>query len=259
MPELPDVAGFRRYFNRYAAGGRIDRVEVRDRSMLRDRSPQAIGRALRGRSFEEADRRGKWLIAPASGRLVLMHFGMTGELAWSGAGGTPHRHDRLVFHLARGVLAYRNMRKFGGVWLARDGREAEAIMGPLGPDALEVSREEFRDLLGRRRGRIKPLLMDQKAVAGVGNLLADEILWRARVNPRRPAYRLSWAKVDRTYDAMRAASKESSRHGRIPRKRGWVTAVRAERDPHCPRCGTRMTKATVGGRTACWCPRCQRG
>jgi formamidopyrimidine-DNA glycosylase len=258
VPELPDVEGFRRYFNRYAAGERIDRLEIRDRSMLRNSSPQAAGRALRGRSFGDAGRRGKWLIAPAGGPFVLMHFGMTGKLAWTTSGSPPHRHDRVVLHLGRGSLGYRNMRKFGGLWLARDEAKVDAVMGPLGPDALAVSREDFRALLKHRRGRIKPLLMDQKALAGVGNLLADEILWRARVHPRRSAREVTPRKVDEIYDAMVAASKESSRRGHIPHEEGWVTAVRDDRDPRCPRCGSRMQRAAVGGRTACWCPRCQR-
>jgi formamidopyrimidine-DNA glycosylase len=258
MPELPDVEGFRRYFNRFAAGERIERLEVRDRVLLRNSSPQVAGRLLGGHAFERARRHGKWLVAPAGGPLVLMHFGMTGELAWTAGGGRPHRHDRLVFHLASGTLGYRNMRKFGGVWVARDRAGAESVMGPLGPDALDVSRQNFAGVIGGRRGRIKPLLMNQKAVAGVGNLLADEILWRTRVNPQRPANRLSRRKVDEIYEAMQATSRESSRHGRIPHESGWITAVRDRREPRCPRCDARMRRGTIGGRTACWCPRCQR-
>jgi formamidopyrimidine-DNA glycosylase len=191
MPELPDVEGFRRYFNRFAAGARVERVEVLDRSMLRNTSPQGLGRALRGRRFGEARRRGKWLVAEAEEPILLLHFGMTGLLAWSGGGETPHRHDRVVFHLPNGDLAYRNMRKFGGVWLAADPERAEHELGSLGPDAQEVGRDEFVELLTRRRRGVKALLMDQKAIAGVGNLLSDEVLWRARIHPRRSTASLS--------------------------------------------------------------------
>lgn len=258
VPELPDVEGFTRYFNRFAAGGRLERVEVLDRVMLRNTTAQALGRALRGRRLERAERRGKWLLAPVEGPVVLMHFGMTGLLHWSGAGGSLHRHDRLAFHLEGGVLAYRNMRKFGGVWLARDVGEAEKVTGPLGPDAARIGRDELAALVRRRRGGVKALLMDQRALAGSGNLLTDETLWRARVHPRRAARGLSDREIRRLHDALGEVIRDSSRHGRIPRKEGWLTAVRDERSPSCPRCGRRLARATVAGRTTVWCGRCQR-
>ena len=257
MPELPDVEGFRRYFNRNTAGGRVERVEVLDHTMLRNSSPQGIGRALKGKRFEKARRHGKWLLAPAGGPSVLMHFGMTGLLADAPEGEGPHRHDRLLFHLGGGVLAYRNMRKLGGVWLARDDQEAERVMGPLGPDAARMGRDEFVELVTQRRGGIKALLMDQKAIAGVGNLLSDEVLWRARIEPSRSASSLRRADVRRLHEALEETIRDSNRYGRIPPEAGWLTGVRDERG-HCPRCGTRVKKGTVAGRTACWCPRCQR-
>jgi formamidopyrimidine-DNA glycosylase len=257
MPELPDVEGFRRYFNRHAAGRRVERVEVLDRTMLRNSSPQGVGRALGGRDLERATRHGKWLVAPAGGPALLLHFGMTGLLANVDREKGPHRHDRLVLHLDAGALAYRNMRKFGGVWLARDGEHTEEVTGPLGPDAGRIAREDFAALIARRRGGIKALLMDQKAIAGVGNLLSDEILWRARIHPSTRTGALRSRKVSELYEAMQATIRDSSRHGRIPAEPGWLTGVRDERGP-CPRCGTRVRKGTVAGRTACWCPRCQR-
>ena len=257
MPELPDVEGFRRYFNRHAAGGRVKRVEVRDRAMLRNSSPQGVGRALRGRSFQEAQRRGKWLLVPAGGPWVLMHFGMTGLLAAVAEGGEPHRHDRLLVHLDDGVLAYRNMRKLGGVWLAHDDDEADRVMGPLGPDAARIGRDELGELVARRRGGIKALLMDQKALAGVGNILSDEVLWRARIHPSTPASSLSRRRMDALHRALHDTIRDANRRGRIPREPGWLTGVRDGRG-HCPRCGTRVRTGTIAGRTAFWCPRCQR-
>jgi formamidopyrimidine-DNA glycosylase len=256
MPELPDVEGFRRHFNRSAAGRRVERVEVLDRAMLRNSSPQGIGRALRGRRFEEATRRGKWLVAPAAGPILLLHFGMTGLLADLAPGVAPHRHDRLLLHLDGGVVAYRNMRRFGGVWLARGRDEADGVLGPLGPDAGRIDRDDFVRLVEGRRGGIKALLMDQKAIAGVGNLLSDEALWRARINPKRSTSTLSPRAARRLHEALRDTIRQANRHGRIPSTEGWLTGVRDDRGP-CPRCGTCVSKGTVAGRTACWCPRCQ--
>jgi formamidopyrimidine-DNA glycosylase len=163
-----------------------------------------------------------------------------------------------VLELEGGELRYRNMRKFGGVWLGRGEQDAWRIMGRPGPDALELDREGFLGLLAGRRGAIKPALMDQKLVAGIGNELSDEALWQARLHPRRPISSLSAKQRDRLFDALRRVLRESVRRGRIPRRPGWLTAVRAERDPACPRCSSRLRRTQVGGRSAYWCPRCQR-
>jgi formamidopyrimidine-DNA glycosylase len=224
--------------------------------MLRNAMPQALGRALRGRSLNPAERHGKWIVA-GDGRLLL-HFGMTGLLAWAEPGEERHRHDRVVFLYGDGELRYRNMRKLGGVWLARDEGERRSIMGPLGPDALSVSRDQLDELLARRRGGAKAALMDQRLIAGLGNLLSDEILWRARVHPRTPVAALGKRRRDALHRAMRETLRGSIRSGRVPHGTNWLTAVRDQPEPRCPRCGARLRKATVAGRTACWCPRCQR-
>jgi formamidopyrimidine-DNA glycosylase len=257
VPELPDVEGFRRVLSRHAKGKRIESVEVIDRTMLRGTSPQALWRALKGKRFREPRRHGKWVIAPVGDVEVLMHFGMTGLLEWRHPGDERHRHDRVVFVCEGGELRYRNMRKFGSVRLARDESERERGTGALGPDAASLDREAFHELLARRRGSVKAALMDQKLLAGVGNLLADEILWRSGVDPRTPVPDISRRRRDRMYEALRDTIRESVPAGRVPHGRRWLTRVRDQRDAKCQRCGTRLRKATVAGRTACWCPRCQ--
>jgi formamidopyrimidine-DNA glycosylase len=259
MPELPDVEGFRRYLARHAEGQRIVSVHVPDREIVRNRSPQAFGRALSGTRFGTPARHGKWLIAPMDeGPTLLLHFGMTGLLTWADTGHDRHRHDRLIFVCERGELRYNNMRRFGGVWLARDTDERNQITGPLGPDAATVAREEFERLIAGRRGGTKAALMDQRLLAGVGNLLSDEILWRARIHPETAVAKLTPTRRRHLYDALHAAVTESIRYGRVPHGERWLTRVRDDRDPTCPRCGTRLRRATVAGRSACWCPRCQR-
>ena len=258
MPELPDVEGFRLYLARHAQGHRIDHVEVPDPELVRNRSAQGLGRELKHARLGPPRRHGKWLIAPADHIELLLHFGMTGELRWSDDGSGRHRHDRLIFVCEDGELRYNNMRRFGGVWLARDEREREEVTGPLGPDAATLGREEFESLLAGRRGMIKAALMDQRLLAGVGNLLSDEILWRARVHPSTPVRRLRGPARRRCYDALHAAVTESMRYGRVPHGRRWLTRVRDDRNARCPRCGTRLRRGTIAGRTACWCPRCQR-
>jgi formamidopyrimidine-DNA glycosylase len=258
MPELPDVEGFRRFVAEHAIGRRIESVETLDRRLLRNRSPQGLGRSLRGARFGEPRRHGKWLLAPVGEACVLMHFGMTGLLAWEVRGSERHPHDRIVFVCDRGELRYRNMRTFGGVWLARDEAERELVTGPLGPDAQDLDRDRFEELLARRRGGIKAALMDQRLMAGLGNLMSDEILWRARLDPRARCADLRPRRRRALYDALRASVRESIPAGRVPHGPRWLTAVRDERGATCPRCGTKLRKDNVAGRKACWCPRCQR-
>jgi formamidopyrimidine-DNA glycosylase len=251
LPELPDVEGYRRRA-RDAAGHRIERVEVMDRSLLRG------GRAgsIAGERFGEPLRHGKWLILPAGRAEVLMHFGMTGRLDWADRRSERHRHDRVVFVCRGGELRYRNMRKFGGVWVWRGGRDR--VTGPLGPDATEVDRQSFRELVGARRGTVKHTLMDQTLIAGLGNLMVDETAWRARIDPRRKIGELSRRRVDRLWEAMDEVVRESLPTGRVPPADGWLTGARDARGGRCPRCGARLRRATVAGRTTVWCPREQR-
>jgi formamidopyrimidine-DNA glycosylase len=132
------------------------------------------------------------------------------------------------------------------------------VTGPLGPDAATLDSDQLQELLSRRRGAIKAALMDQRLLAGVGNLLSDEILWRARIHPGTAVGTLTGARRRRLYEALHGAVGESIRYGRVPHGRRWLTRVRDDRDGRCPRCGSRLRHATIAGRTACWCPREQR-
>ena len=252
MPELPDVEGFKRYLNRHAAGRVVEGVDVLDAAMLRSGSP----RGLSGHELGRARRHGKWLMADAGRATILMHFGMTGRLHWSSAG-ERHPHDRIVLRLAGGELRYRNMRRFGAVHVARGDDQIHAATGGLGPDALDVTREEFHELLARRRRTLKAALMDQSVIAGLGNLLVDEISWRARINPRVRLERVGAQRRDRIYDCMTTVLRESIPRGRIPPEPGWLTGARDDRPGECPRCGGELKRAPVAGRTTCWCSRCQ--
>lgn len=255
MPELPDVERYRRFLGKHGVGRRILRVRVTDAGILRNTTPAALGRALHGHRIENPVRHGKWLVAWTDGPVLLFHFGMTGDLLWGDGPEGRHRHDRVILEMEGGELRYRNMRKLGGLWLAHDAEEAGTVLGTLGPDALRVSRREFHERLGRRRGRTKAVLMDQRLVAGIGNLVADETLWRARIAPTRRIEDLSDTERDRLYDeisaVLRAWVKES---GEPP---GSLLAVRGGRDPGCPRCRTPLARSQVGARTTYHCPSCQ--
>jgi formamidopyrimidine-DNA glycosylase len=258
VPELPDVEQFRRFFHAHAAGKTVDSVEA-DPTILRNVYPDALSAALKGRRFGAPFRHGKWLAAPTDGPTLLLHFGMTGDLIWSGDEPGRHRHDRLMLAFVEGgELRYRNMRKLGGVWLAHDERELGGILGDLGPDALTLDRKEFLDRLGRRRGAIKAALMDQRLFAGIGNILADEVLWQARLHPKRAIDSLDDDERRHLYTQMRKVVREAvERFDYLPRKRSWLSHVRGEPNARCPRCGTPLAKTVVGGRTTYFCPDCQ--
>lgn len=256
MPELPDVEGYRRTFRRHAAGKRVRRLEA-EADIVRNSTPQGLGRALTGRRFDHPRRHGKWLICPAGGPALLLHFGMTGDLVWSGSEPERHRHDRLFLELEDGELRYRNMRKLGGVWLLRAGEDLEEVTGPLGPDALRVPSRELVERLARRRGGVKAALMDQRTVAGLGNLTVDEILWRARIHPRRKVTDLQEKDLERIERTTKDVLRKASREGWVPPTRSWLTGRRGTGDATCPRCGTPLERSTVAGRTTYVCPSCQ--
>jgi formamidopyrimidine-DNA glycosylase len=258
MPELPDVEHYRRFFSEHAAGKTVAGVRA-DPTIVRNATPRMLASALKGRRFEEPTRHGKWLTAWTDGPALLLHFGMTGDLVWSGDEPDRHRHDRLVLEFAEGgELRYRNMRKLGGVWLAHDRAEAVGILGPLGPDALGLDRRTLERLLTARRGGVKAALMDQTLVAGIGNILADEILWQANLHPRRRIDSLSPEELSRLVTSIRHVVKESIDYEDVPRKRNWLSHVRGTRDAACPRCGTPLARAVVAGRTTYFCPNDQR-
>ncbi|TDD70037.1 Fpg/Nei family DNA glycosylase [Jiangella aurantiaca] len=264
MPELPDVEGFRRVL-RKAAGRTIDRVDVLDAGVLRGVDAGELRDALMGATFAAPRRHGKWLVGPVrAGRRhrrdepsVVFHFGMTGSLTWSSADAERHRHDRVTVGAGSRELRYRDLRKLQGIRLLPDDDAVTDLLHDLGPDAADVDDVELGERLGRRPRRLKPALMDQTVVAGLGNLLADEILWQARIHPGRGTRDLTDADRRRLYDRLHAVLRRSTRAGRVPGWPSWLTGHRDGPDDTCPRCGAHLRRTRLGGRTTVWCPRCQ--
>lgn len=257
MPELPDVEGYRRYLRLHGTGKRVEEVRA-DADIVRNTTPRELGRALAGGRIGEPERHGKWLSCPVDGPTLVLHFGMTGRLVWSGEEPEAHPHDRMTLVLEDGELRYRDLRKLGGVWLVPEGREIEAVIGPLGPDAERLDRGDLVKLLRAKRGGVKAALMDQRMVAGLGNLLVDEILWRAKVHPRRSVAGLSDRKLERIAQETEEVLRRSIERGRVPPDDTWLMGRRDAREPTCPRCGRGLRRVKAAGRTSVFCPRCQR-
>ncbi|MGW7363228.1 Fpg/Nei family DNA glycosylase [Streptomyces sp. NPDC054841] len=259
MPELPDVEGFRKVLSTCGRGRRVTNVDIRDAGVLRGVTARRLRKEMEGARFGKPWRHGKWLIAPTDGGPTLVwHFGMTGALLCASVEDPLDPHDRVVLTLDDELqLRFRDQRKLQGVQLAGEDAAVERILAGLGPDALAVDRAAFLELLAGRRGAVKGVLMDQSVLAGLGNLLSDEILWRARVAPGRPARDLSEAEGRRVYAAMGRVLKSSVNAERVPPRRTWLTGRRDDSEPECPRCGQPLRSRRISGRRTLWCPHCQ--
>ncbi|MBT2675381.1 Fpg/Nei family DNA glycosylase [Streptomyces sp. SD31] len=258
MPELPDVEGFRKVLESCAKGRIIQRVDVRDTGVLHGVSTRRLRDAVEGRRFTEPERHGKWLLARTGGPTLMLHFGMTGELLCGHPDATVQAHDRILFTLARDrQLRYRDQRKLQGLWLAYDESEVARLLERQGPDAMAVSRKEFEDALSARRGSLKTTLTDQSVLAGLGNLLADEILWRAGLRPTSRASDLTETDCRRLYTHMRRTLRSAVTAGCVPPRDSWLTGHRDDPDPACPRCGHPLRRSRMAGRGTVWCPQCQ--
>lgn len=257
MPELPDVEGFRRELADHLPGRVVRRVHVLDAGVLNGITAPALGRRLHGRRFAAPQRHGKWLILPTDHGSLLVHSGMTGHPYYAGAGAPPERYERVIIELDQGELRYSDLRKLRGIWFAEDGDALGEIVGEQGPDALSIDRAGFVDAIAARRGRLKPVLTDQAVLAGLGNMLADEICWRARINPANAVESLTVDELSSLHRSMRSVLRTSVRHGCIPHFSGWITTVRRVVSARCPRCETPLHHTRIGGRGTVWCPHCQ--
>ena len=255
MPELPEVERARSLIEERALGREIVEVDDHDTYVCRPHAPGEISGALLGATLTSAHRRGKTMwVATDRGPVLGLHLGMAGKIVVDGAeAGEPKpdgpvlapQWDRFTLRFADGgSLILRDKRRLGRAVL-------DPVIDHLGPDAAEVARDDFRERVGHGATPLKARIMDQSVIAGVGNLLADEALWQARLSPLRPARELTHDELDRLRNAIRAATRSALRKGGV--HTGAVIAHR-RRDGSCPRCGTAMARAAVGGRTTYWCP-----
>ena len=189
MPELPEVETFKRYLDSTSLHQRITNVEVRDAYVLKRVSARELARRLKGRRFENSHRHGKHLFVRAGDELWLrLHFGMTGWLEYLKQHQEAPKTARVIFRFAeQRRLAFDDQRKFGEIELIKNIDEFLQTRG-IGPDALEITLSQFKAILGKHRGAVKAILLNQQLIAGIGNLYADEILFRARMHPatKRP-------------------------------------------------------------------------
>lgn len=265
MPELPEVESARLVIELLALNRPIVSIEDVDEYVCRPHRTQDFRRALIGRSFTKASRRGKSLRLPTAGAdgkecaALGLHLGMGGRIVVTDAGGNvisggdstdglagDHRADwdRFTARFADGrALRLVDKRRLGRAILDPD-------LSRLGPDALTVGLVQFRASLGASTVAIKARLLDQPVIAGVGNLIADEMLWRARVDPSCPTAQLTCEQVQALHRSMRSALGHAMKHGGS--HAGHVIAAR-HADGRCPRCDAPMRYARLGGRATWSC------
>ena len=270
MPELPEVETIRRGLAPALVGRRVVQVEVRD-ARLRTLVSADFGARLTGRRVEALDRHGKFLLARLDDDVVwLLHLGMSGQLTLSGAAPVSRLHDHIVVRFeGERVLTYNDPRRFGRVALIHAAQiEAEAGGGidALAPD-LDV--EAVFGMTRRRRTSLKAWLMDQRFIAGLGNIYVSELLFHAGVRPRRAAGRTTRAECERIVTAMRAVLGEAILCGgsSIADYRDGFGEFGCFQSRHqvydragepCRKCGEGIRGVVVGGRSTFFCPRCQR-
>jgi formamidopyrimidine-DNA glycosylase len=273
MPELPEVETIRLALEPHVVGRRFDQVTIDDARLVRPFEPRAVAAELEGERVTALDRRGKYLIVRfESGRALLIHLRMTGSIRHAPPGSLeddPYR--RAVVRLDDGSdVAYRDVRRFG-TWHLLEPHEVDPYLAErLGREPLEpgFTARRLAERLADRRAPIKAALLDQRTVAGLGNIYADEALWRARVHPLRPAGTLERDEVTRLARGIRDALRAGiARQGASLRDYSTPDGARGRMQEEfrvygragepCRRCGTPIDKIRAAGRGTWYCPHCQ--
>jgi formamidopyrimidine-DNA glycosylase len=274
VPELPEVETIRVHLAPHLEGRRFERVEIRDSRLTRPHDPREVAAELDGERVAALERRGKYLVVRfETDRALLIHLRMTGSLHHAPEGDLeedPYR--RAVVTLDNGSdVAYRDVRRFG-TWLLLEPGELEPYLEvKVGPEPLgpAFSTRFLTERLSDRTAPVKAALLDQRTVAGLGNIYVDEALWYARLHPHRPAGSLDADEVRAVHRGVRQALKRGiARRGATLRDYrtpdGGSGSMQHEFNVYgregepCPRCGTPIGKTRAGGRGTWYCPFCQR-
>lgn len=270
MPELPEVESVLRSLNNGTLtlrGRTISRATILWDGLLSGGSPAVFSSVLEGLTFLTINRHGKYLVfglqstgKGCNGPFLVVHLRMTGRLYLVPREQAIERHTRMVLMLGEDLaLRFDDSRKFGRVWLVAD--PADVISG-LGPDALAVSLDVFKSRFSNYQRQIKPLLLDQSFIAGIGNIYADESLFRAGIHPLSSSGSLSDQDVVRLYGSVievlrEAVEKDGANIDGVFKEGGYIVSVYGRTDKPCPQCGSTIIKIRVGQRGTHLCPTCQ--
>ena len=268
MPELPEVETIKNELIPHVVGHRITGIDLLWKGIVRQPPPEEFCSRLAGQKVTGVQRRGKYLIFTLGHGVWILHLKMSGSLLVKPAWDKPDKYTRAIFHLNQGTgLYFRDVRKLGVMWLVQDENE---IVGKLGPEPLEdaFTPQVLADILSRRSAPIKALLCDQEAIAGIGNMYADEALFAARINPLRRGGSLSREEIERLHHAIKEVlltaigNKGASilnyyRPGGELGSAHFDFKVAHRRDEPCPVCGTPIERIAIRNRGTYFCPKCQ--
>jgi formamidopyrimidine-DNA glycosylase len=270
MPELPEVETIARKLREGCGeqpailGREILSVEIRHPKPIAFPAAEVARERMRGRAIEGISRRGKFLVCRLSQGFLLIHLRMSGDLQVFPSGQPPRKHDHVVWHLSGGVdLRFHDPRRFGRIWLVD---ETTKILEPLGPEPLapEFTAARLGGMLRVRRRLLKPLLLDQTFLAGLGNIYTDEALHRARLHPLRRSDTLRKEEVTRLWHGIRAAlrvgiAQDGASIDWVYRGGGFQNHFRVydREGERCKKCGAKIRHTVVGQRSTYYCPKCQ--
>lgn len=272
MPELPEVETIARKLRPHLLGQRIEEADLRWARTLATPSPRRFKELVKGQEIKEVTRRAKYFILNLSDHSLLIHLRMSGDLSIKDSKIKPEKHDRLILRLrpaddaAHGIrsnLVFNDTRKFGRVWLTTD---PEAVLGTLGPEPLSraFTPEWLHTALHSKHRQLKPLLLDQTFLAGLGNIYADEALNLAKLHPLSVSDTVTAKQAEVLHEAIRSVLKQGIR--RNGASFDWVYRggdyqnyfrVYDRAGKPCPVCGTEIQRIVVGQRSTHFCPNCQ--
>ncbi|MCX5712309.1 MAG: DNA-formamidopyrimidine glycosylase [Candidatus Omnitrophica bacterium] len=266
MPELPEVETIKRDLEKTIVGKKITEVSVHNAAVIKEPSVKEFKKRLAGQTIKGILRRAKLLVLELSnGQDLTVHLKMTGQLVYPG--GSPK--SRVSFYLSNGeILDFNDQRLFGELRLVDDWKKLKFVQG-LGPEPFDISLELFKKMLLAKKTKIKPLLMDQTFVSGIGNLYAAECLFRSRIRPERPANSLTGKEAELLFRETKAVLTEAIRYGgssvddyvRVSGKPGNYVEhhkVYGRQGKLCLVCKTKIHKIFMAGRGTCFCPKCQK-
>ncbi|WP_338873675.1 DNA-formamidopyrimidine glycosylase family protein [Spirosoma sp. SC4-14] len=267
MPELPEVEIRRQYLQASSLYQPISHIEVEDKKLLTT-DYSTLLHQLEGRQFTGTWRVGKnlFILTDSSTVIVHMHFGMTGDLEYYHSSIGRPRFARIVFEFTNGFnLGFICPRKFERVGIIEN-IDAYLEQKKIAKDGLDISLADFKRNIGRKKALIKPVLLDQSVVAGLGNWIVDEVLFQAFVHPEQRVDSLSNEQISRIHEAIQFVLETAIRHEATYRDfplsflihvREWDNSPYDDLEAHnyCPRCRTRIERSVVGGRTTFFCPK----
>jgi formamidopyrimidine-DNA glycosylase len=273
MPELPEVETVRRSLAGKIIGAEIRGVRIFKPDLIKYPSLEEFEKQIRGEVFEQVDRRGKYLMLQfASGNILLVHLRMTGQLLYVDPEAEGYKHTRAIFELSTGKeLRFVDIRGFGTMHYFNP-EELACFPGltKLGPDPTGegFTLDWWLEKLKTKKTRIKPLLLDQTFISGLGNIYADESLYRAKINPACPAYQLSEVQAVDLYWAIKDVLAEGIKHRGTTisdyldaegQKGGFQNFLQAygQKGTACSCCGEKIVRIKLGGRSTYFCPNCQ--